>query len=173
MSEAFNVGEIRAFPYTFVPYGWKACDGSELYIHEHQTLFGLIGTTYGGDGRTTFKVPDLRNHCIIGAGQGPGLTNRQFGKRIGQSAVALSADEMPAHSHAFQVVDGSPESTYPDNANMIAGPVNGGRNAAMIYGDKSGQANMPTGTITSTGSGQPHENCQPFLRLQYCILVGS
>lgn len=163
----FSVGEIRTFPYTYIPRGWKACNGEELLVSQHRDLYTLIGNTFGGDGHTTFKLPDLRNHCIIGEGQGPGLANRTFGKSTGQSAVALSIEEIPAHTHDFQAVNTEATASEPNMTNMLSA-----QTPEMIYGDSSEDVNMPSGTITSTGLGQPHENCQPYLRLQYCILVG-
>ena len=101
MSQPY-VGEIRMFAGNFAPLGWALCDGSVLSISENETLFMLIGTTYGGDGASTFALPDLRGRSPLHQGQGGGLSNRVLGEMMGQEQVALQASQMPQHSHTLQ-----------------------------------------------------------------------
>ena len=111
MSEPF-IAEIRIFAGNFAPRGWAFCDGQLLPISQNTALFSLIGTTYGGDGRTTFALPDLRGRAPIHAGNGPGLTNRQLGSKAGVETVALSESQMPGHAHAVGCSNGGSSAAF-------------------------------------------------------------
>jgi microcystin-dependent protein len=164
MSEPF-IAEIRVLPYTFSPRGWAFCDGQLLPINQNTALFSLLGTTYGGNGQTTFALPDLRERMAMGAGSGPGLSPRLLGEAVGQAEVALQAAEMPVHSHAL--TGGlSGLATSPANA-RIAPPANGAH-AHRVPGPTTP---MAADSLTPSGSGAPHENRPPVLGLNFCIAL--
>lgn len=159
------LAEIRAFGFNFPPRGWALCDGQLLPINQNQALFSLLGTTYGGDGRTTFALPDLRGRTAIKYGQGPGLAAYQLGSAAGQESVTLTLDQIPAHSHGLQASSAAADQEEPSNARVL------GKVEEDIYG--SGEANQPLGgsAVGGTGGGQAHENMQPFLVLNFCIAL--
>lgn len=159
------IGELRLFPYNFVPQGWAACDGQLLVISQNQALFALIGTIYGGNGTTDFALPDLRGRVPVSVGQGPGLSNYDLGEQFGEETHTLTAAEMPAHSHALNVSTNVGTSDSPVS-NVPA------RNAAAV----PQYAATPNGTaapnaIANAGGGQPHENRPPSLVLHWCIAL--
>jgi microcystin-dependent protein len=164
MSEPF-LAEIRVLPYNFAPRGWASCDGQLLPISQNTALFALLGTTYGGNGQTTFALPDLRARMALHAGQGPGLSNRDLGETVGQAAVALASTEMPAHDHGL-AGGASGLTASPANAAM-APPANG----ASVYHLPGPTAAMAAESIGASGSGVPHENRQPYLGLTFCIAM--
>lgn len=166
MSEPF-IGEIRLLPYTFTPYGWAACNGQLLPVNQYSTLFALIGTTFGGDGTTTFGVPDLRARAAIGFGNGPGLTPRAVGQTGGESSVTLNAGQIPSHNHVLQASNATQSSGVLPNA-LIAN-VGGRSKAYASYAAGPNVVGLNTASIQSIGSSQAHENRQPSLALQYCI----
>jgi microcystin-dependent protein len=159
------VGEILLVPYNFAPYGWAFCAGQILPISQDTALFSLLGTTYGGDGITTFALPDLRGRSPISSGQGEGLENYDLGQTGGEEAVTLTLSQIPSHSHP---VVGS------TNVANMAGP-NGAIWASQsllnIYRSYSSDfsTQMASGAVSMTGSGQPHDNRSPYLTLNYII----
>jgi len=161
VSEPF-IGEIRAFGFNFAPRGWATCSGQILSISQNTALFALLGTTYGGNGQTTFALPDLRGRVAVGMGQGPGLSSKTLGEVSGQEAHTLTANEMPAHTHAQPASNADQSTNRPGNAV----PTKGG----VYAGSGDGTLMDPT---TQAGGNQPHTNMQPYLVLNYCIaLVG-
>lgn len=166
MSQPF-VGEIRMFGFGRVPTGWQACDGSLLAISEYETLFALVGTTYGGDGQTTFAVPDLRGRVPIHQGTGPGLSPYVIGEIAGTETVTLVAGQMPAHTHAVQATSAAATTATPGNT-VMPGAVSGD---TMYATDITGLTGIPTSpqSVGPDGGTQPHENCMPTLTVQYCI----
>lgn len=162
MSEPF-IGEIRLFGFSFAPSGWARCEGQLLQIASNTALFSLLGTTYGGDGKSTFGLPDLRGRNAIHQGAGPGLSSRVMGQRGGQERVTLSQQQIPAHSHPlFASAEGANQSK-PDG-NQLA--------SVTIYHAATSDAQLAP-SIGMTGGGQSHENMPPFLVMNYCIaLVG-
>ncbi len=157
------LGEIRPFAGTFAPRGWALCNGQLMAISSNTALFSLLGTTYGGDGRSTFALPDLQNRAGMGMGNGPGLTPRVEGEQDGESTVTLTADQMPVHTHQFQASG--------DDAN-VASPVNatGALTPSPTYRTDT-DTTMAAAALAPTGSNAPHNNLQPYLALTYIIAV--
>lgn len=159
------IAEIRIFAGNFPPRGWAFCDGQILPINQYSALFSLLGTTYGGDGRVTFALPDLRGRVPVHPGSGPGLTPRQWGERGGTETTSLTAAQMPAHSHAVKASDANGSAVSPSGlvpARNAAGvPVYGPPTSAHLAGD----------AIEPAGGGQPHDNMQPYLGLSYIIAL--
>lgn len=170
MSQPY-IGEIRMFAFGTrgAPNNWQACDGSLLPISEYDALFALIGTTYGGDGQTTFAVPDLRGRVPIHQGQGAGLSNYVIGQRAGTETVTLVSTQMPAHTH-IAVATTATASTGTVGNTVLPGTVNAD---TMYISDITGLTafTLAPQSVTSAGGNQPHENCMPTLTVQYCIAV--
>lgn len=162
-SEPF-IGEVQWFAGHFAPRGWAFCDGQLLPISQNQALFSILGTMYGGDGRTTFALPDVRSRVMIHAGNGPGLSSRRQGERGGQESVTLNVSEMPSHSHALKASGGSATATSPVG-NVLASP-----RRTKVYDSADTNANMDASAITSTGGGRNHNNMQPYNTLS-CIIA--
>lgn len=168
------IGEIRLMGFAFAPKGWAYCQGQMLSIAQNQALFTLLGTTYGGDGKTTFALPDLRGRAVVGAGQGVGLSNYPLGQKGGQQGVALQLSQLPAHEHAFTgTLATADETTGQQPAGSY--PAAAGTPSATPYSTGTPNATMSTAalptTTTPVGSGQPHENRQPVMALNYAIAL--
>jgi microcystin-dependent protein len=161
-ADAF-LGQIMLVGYTFCPRGWLDADGRLLPISQNTALFSLYGTTFGGDGRTTFGLPDLRGRVPMQTGSGPGLSPRQMGQSGGSETNTLTVDNMPAHSHGLNAMSGTGTTAAP-GGNLAAGA---GRE--RIYGSGTPDAEMSAAAIGNTGSGQPVNNLQPFLVMRYCV----
>jgi len=157
------IGEVAWVPYNFAPRNWAFCDGQLLAISSNSALFSLLGTTYGGDGRTTFGLPDLRSRVMMHEGTGPGLSNRRLGTKTGQETVTLTVNQMPSHSHNQKASSGTPSTNNPEN-NTLASP-----SRTKIYADNADVA-MHASTIGATGGGQAHNNLQPYTVLN-CIIA--
>ena len=162
MSEPF-IAEVRMFGGNFAPRGWAFCNGQLLALSQNTALFALIGTFYGGNGQTTFGLPDLQGRAPIHAGQGPGLTDRSIGEKAGAESVTLTTSQMPAHTHQLKATAAATTGT-PSNAVALA-PTSGAR----IYGPATNLAAM--GASVSASGGQPHENRQPYLALNFIIAL--
>jgi microcystin-dependent protein len=158
------VGEIRIFCGNFAPRGWAFCQGQLLPIAQNTALFSLLGTQYGGDGESTFALPDLRGRFPMFWGQGPGLSVRTIGDRDGSDAVALVASEMPAHTHALGASAAAASSTSPAGALLAA-------SQTAVYGAGADPVPLSGQTLGAAGSGAPHENRQPFLALDFIIAL--
>ena len=162
------MSEIRIFSFIFAPKGWAQCNGQLLPINQNQALFSLLGTTYGGNGQTTFALPDLRGRTPFHVGAG--FTQGQAG---GSEAVTLNIQQLPAHVHSIQgnsavVGANANASTATPTGNFWA---NQGKN---VYATGNPNAAMAPGTVTNVGGSQPHNNLQPFLTLNFCIaLIGA
>jgi microcystin-dependent protein len=148
----------------FAPSGWAFCDGSTLNIRENTALFALLSTTYGGDGRITFGLPDLRGRVPLGAGAGPGLTPRSLGSSGGAEGVALTVDQLPTHPNQPAASAGLGTTAAP----AAAYPANGGAGAALYAAAATPQATQPSAPL---GGGQAHNNLQPYLALNYVIAL--
>ena len=155
------------FGFGRTPNGWQACDGSLLPISQYDALFALIGTTYGGDGQTTFAVPDLRGRLPIHQGQGPGLSNYVIGQRAGTETVTVLPTQMPAHTHTLVATSGAASAATPANT-VLPGSVSG---ETFYVSDITGATALPMSAQSTSlaGGSQPHENCMPTLTVQYCI----
>jgi microcystin-dependent protein len=165
MSEPF-VGQIQIFGFNFAPQGWALCAGQLLPINQNTALFSILGTTYGGDGRSTFALPNLQGRVPIQQGQGAGLTNRILGESSGQEFVTLLANQTPGHTHAANCNNNLGDNYDP--AGHVWSTDGGGNNE---YGPGTVAGQMSANAILATGGGQPHNNMQPFLVLNYCIAL--
>lgn len=173
MADPF-VGEIRIFCGTFVPADWLPCNGAELQIQQYQLLFSVITTLYGGDGRSTFKLPNLNGVAPMHQGQGTGLTNRTLGVPGGVQTVTLNNNQMPVHRHVPMALNGIGNATVPTGAawskNMTSGrpPASAAQFAALTASAPPNSA-MNALALGQTGGSQPHNNMQPYLPLQFII----
>jgi len=169
--EAF-IGEIRMFAGNFAPRGWAFCHGQLLRVEQYTPLFALLGNTYGGDGRTTFAVPDLRGRVVVGTGRGPGLSDYRLGMKGGWETVRLTVNQMPAHGHPAQAtVNASSEegnSAVPTKNVWAKTP--GG---ALGYSTASNTAmgGAVNVTVGQAGGGQPHENRPPYQVINFIICL--
>jgi len=168
MSNPF-VAEIRIFAGNFAPKGWALCDGQLLPISQNTALFSLLGTTYGGDGKSNFALPNLQGCAPLQAGQGPGLSLRDLGETGGEQTVTLLQTEMPAHSHSAQGSTGSNQTTPVNNA-WASGAKLGGGNLYFPTTPASNVQMNPFGT-SITGGNLPHNNMPPFLGLTFIIAL--
>jgi len=160
------IGEIRMFAGNFAPVGWMLCQGQLIPISQNDTLFNLIGTTYGGDGQETFALPDLQGRVPVHAGTNAGITF-QLGEKDGVEAVTLTASQIPSHTHALQANAGTPSLTP---LNAIPAMLAGNQPGAMLYGQPAGGATtLNSNTIQISGGSQPHDNMQPFLVINFII----
>ena len=173
MSNPF-LAEIRIFTGNFAPTGWAQCNGQLMPISQNTALFSLLGTTYGGDGRSTFALPNLQGASPMQAGQGPGLSLRDLGEVGGSPAVTLLQTELPSHSHGFQAFDNFGDSTSPSN-NVLAKSrwfiSNANRGAVAIYNTPQSQVQMSPNSTSVAGSSFPHNNQMPFLGLTFIIAL--
>ena len=159
------VGEIRLFSGSYAPRGWMFCQGQELLIQENSILFSVIGFTYGGDGKTKYKLPDLRGRAPVHQGTGPGLTPRSIASTDGESAVTLQYQQMPAHTHAAQSAGSINDASPVGN---VWGPV--GSKSPKIYSSKLDTPLNPA-VVTPVGGNQGHNNMQPYLGLNFIIAL--
>ncbi|WP_448677434.1 phage tail protein [Delftia acidovorans] len=164
------VGEIRLFGGNFAPAGWALCNGAILSISQYDTLFALIGTTYGGDGQNTFALPDLRARIPVGQGQGPGLTNRVMGEQFGVAEVTLLQNDMPAHTHDLRASTSAATASQP--APDLVPAQNGTDN---FYLPKPGSGALPQSmkpnSVTPSGSTLPHSNIMRSTAVNYIIAL--
>lgn len=164
------IAEIQIFGFDFAPLGWAACNGAMLPIQQNSALFSLIGVNYGGDGRLTFRLPNLAGRATCSEGQGAGLSPRVLGQAFGTSEVALDVSTMPSHAHAFTVYsqpDATKKSGTPAPGSALTSP--GSLGAFVANG--AADASFAPAMIGRAGGGQPHENRQPFLALNFCIAL--
>ena len=158
------VGEVRLIGFTFAPVGWNFCDGTLLAISDNPTLFNLIGTTYGGNGQSTFAVPDLRGRVPIHQGTLAGGSSYPIGQLSGVESVTLNVNQIPSHNHLFQCNSSSQGGTSgPTNSTVCAGP--------QVYRNTAPAGFMNPGVLSSSGGSQPHENRQPFLAMNWVIAL--
>ena len=159
------VGEIRMFGGNFAPQGWLLCDGSLLPISEYETLFSLIGTTYGGDGMSTFALPDLRGRIPAHMGIGPGLSPYTIGEALGSETVTLTNQQIPSHTHAMSASTNVGGRTSPSN-NVLARSTN-----ADIYSGDAPSGAMAGTAVSTVGGSQPHGNLMPTLCVNFIISI--
>ena len=158
MSEPF-LAEIRIVAFNFAPRGWSFCDGQILPINQNQSLYSLLGTTYGGDGRTTFALPDLRGRTPIHFD-----SQHQQGQRSGEETHTLSANEMPQHKHILNGDSNAATTNTPSNTTYLASVANG-------YAPAQNLVAMASAAVTHVGGGQAHDNMMPYLTLNFCIAL--
>lgn len=162
MSEPF-LGEVKIVSFAFAPRGWAACDGQLLPINQNQALFALLGTMYGGNGQTTFALPDLRGKVPMHMSSSP---NHTQGETAGSTAVTLNIQSMPMHAH--QAIGTQSSGTTPIPTGMVLGNAN-----LNAYSSAGPLVAIPVETLDSVGGSQPHNNMSPYLALNFCIaLVG-
>ena len=175
MSDPF-IGQIAIFGFPFAPKGWALCQGQLMPIAQNTALFGILGTAYGGDGRSNFALPNLQGTVAVGAGQGPGLSAYYgWNPPGGQATVRLTLDQMPGHSHGFTVSTAQATAPGP-NGNLLARAWRALEHTdavANFYSPNPGQATtaLAREAVGSAGSGQPHNNMQPYLTLNLCIAL--
>lgn len=165
MSDPF-IGEISMFGFNFPPRGWATCDGQLLPIAQNTALFSLLGTTFGGDGRTTFGLPDLRGRSAKHVGTGPGLEPVTWGERGGREDVTLTVNNMPSHNHGLRGNSGQPDESNPEGGY----PANSAATGEDLY---NGTSNVNMGPTLNTGGGQSFDIQNPYLGIYHCIaLIG-
>ncbi len=166
MADPF-VAEIRIFPFNFAPRGWAWCDGQLLPLSQNTALFSLLGTTYGGNGKSNFALPDLQGRAPMFWGQGPGLSLRDLGETGGSETVSLLESEIPSHSHAFNA-SGAPADAQVPTGNSPARII-GAQPYATPAGASLGM--MAPEALAPAGGDQPHNNMQPYLTFYFCIAL--
>ena len=165
MSEPF-IGEIKLFAGNFAPRGWALCDGQLLPISSNSALFSILGTTYGGDGRTTFALPELRGRVPVHPGTGPGLSNYRLGQKSGAETNTLTANNMPAHSHNINQASAAEGDSNVPAGNLLA------RTDARSY-TSTGPAVATGGATDNAGGGQAVNNIQPYQAVNYIIALNG
>lgn len=166
------LGEIRVFPFNWAPRDWALCAGQFMQVQQNQALFALLGTLYGGDGKNTFQLPDLRGRSPIGTGLGPEGANYTIGKTAGAETVTLTLAQTPSHTHAVAV--SSALGTTNDNTNAFLAQVEPVLTKSVtMYSSAAPTVTLDsTGTtISSTGNSQAHTNLQPYTALNFCIAI--
>ena len=158
------LGQVMIVPFQFAPKGWAMCSGQLLSISQNTALFALLGTTFGGDGRTTFALPDLRGRAPIGMGQGPGLQPYDLGETGGVEEVTLTLSQIPSHTHVAMGATAVANTGSPAGASW-AMP------RALLYSSIAPSVPMSTEALGSTGGGQPHENRKPYVVMTYVIAI--
>ena len=161
------VAEIRIVPFNFAPKGWAFCDGQLMPLSQNTALFALLGTVYGGDGKSTFALPNLQGSAAMHPGQGPGLSLRDLGEIGGAQSVTLLTSEMPVHTHQVRGVGSPSTTTTPSNQTALARSING-----TAYADAAGgfQTFAPE-ALPPAGGSLPHNNLQPYLTLNFIIAL--
>lgn len=166
MADPF-VAEIRIFPFNFAPRGWAWCNGQLMPISQNTALFSLLGTTYGGDGKSNFALPDLEGSAPMHPGQGPGLSLHDLGETGGSETVSLLQSEMPAHTHSLRAAPDAGDNTVPGPAISLAGSQGGN-----IYVDANqGQAQLNPQALTPQGADAPHNTLMPYLTYYFDIAL--
>ncbi|GGJ45036.1 phage tail protein [Deinococcus roseus] len=166
MADPF-VAEIRMFPFNFAPTGWAFCDGQLLPISQNTALFSLLGTYYGGDGKSTFALPDMQGNAPVGQGDGPGLSQRFLGESSGVSSVTLISSEMPVHTHSLEGSVEDANINIPTNLTAMART----QNTELYQDTVTPNTNLNPMALSLVGGGLPHNNMQPYLTVNFCIAM--
>jgi microcystin-dependent protein len=164
MADPFTA-EIRIFPFNFAPRGWAWCDGQLMSISQNTALFSLLGTTYGGNGQTTFALPDLQGRAPMHPGQGPGLSLHDLGETGGSETVTLLESEIPAHNHALRA------SAQDATTRIVIGQMPATSLGVSLYGSTPANTTLNPSALTPAGGDQPHNNLQPYLTFYFCIAL--
>ncbi len=162
MADPF-VAEVRVFPFSFPPRGWAFCDGQIMPISQNTALFSLLGTIYGGNGKSTFALPDLQGRAPMQCGHAPGLSDYPLGDTGGWESVTLSLEEIPQHSHAPFVSGRDGDSQNPRGALLAAG--------STIFSAATQLTDMAPASVAIAGGSLPHNNMQPYLTVSFCIAL--
>jgi microcystin-dependent protein len=157
------IGSISLVPYNFAPVDTFPCDGRLLPISGYETLFNLIGTTYGGDGEETFALPDLRGRVVIGQGQGPGTSNYTIGQTGGEETVTLTLSQIPAHTHTAMASKSNGDTASPAGAYWAP------RARTLLFSNSGSLTPIAPQALATTGGNQPHDNLKPYLAMTYVI----
>jgi microcystin-dependent protein len=162
------VAEIRIFPFNFPPKGWAFCDGQILPLSQNTALFSLLGTTYGGDGKSNFALPNMQGNAPMHPGQGPGLSLHDLGETGGSETVTLLESEMPSHAHLIEAKGTPPPANAgaPDPSAVLARSSGG-----TAYTAAANLGQMNANMIAPAGGDQPHNNMMPYLTLNFCIAL--
>lgn len=163
MADPF-VAEIRIFPFNFAPKGWAWCDGQLLPLSQNTALFSLLGTTYGGNGKSNFALPDLQGRAPMHPGQGPGLSLHDLGETGGSETVSLLESEIPSHSHTFNTVNDLGSTLSPTNVYLAQAP-------AYNSAPTGGNVQLNAAAVAPAGGDQPHNNLMPYLTFYFCIAL--
>lgn len=166
MSQQF-LGQISLFGFPFAPNGWALCQGQLLNISQNTALFSLLGTYYGGDGRSTFGLPNLQGRIAVNAGQANGLSNYVLGQTGGAATVTLIASQLPAHTHALPATSARGTQATPAASSGLAATLRG----TSPYSATTDGTAMAPSSVAAAGANQPHNNMMPFLALNYCIAL--
>jgi microcystin-dependent protein len=159
------VAEIRIFPFNFAPRGWAWCDGQLMPLSQNTALFSLLGTTYGGDGKSNFALPDLQGRAPMHPGQGPGLSLHDLGETGGSETVTLLESEIPAHSHPWSVSQADAVEPIPAGLQLATGM------GVQMYAAPGPVVQLDPNAIAPAGGDQPHNNLQPYLTFYFCIAL--
>lgn len=166
MADPF-VAEIRIFPFNFAPKGWAWCDGQILPISQNTALFSLLGTTYGGDGKSSFALPDLQGRAPMHPGQGQGLSSHDLGETGGSESVSLLESEIPSHSHTLRASLDPADIFAPGAGHVLASSIG----AAAYNTSTIGLVDMSPQALAPAGGGFPHNNMMPYLTFYFCIAL--
>lgn len=161
------VAEIRIFPFNFAPRGWAFCNGQLLPLSQNTALFSLLGTTYGGDGKSNFALPNMQGNAPMHPGQGPGLSLHDLGETGGSDTVTLLQSEIPAHAHSVMGVAGA----FPANSNIPAGNAFAKSAQGSAYTTAANLVNLSASAIAPAGGDLPHNNMMPYLTLNFNIAL--
>ena len=167
------LGSLLLVPYNFAPTGWALCNGQLLPISQNNALFSLLGTTYGGDGKTTFALPDLRGRVPISSGQGPGLQNYQLGQSGGAETATLTSTQLPAHTHSVNTVTGAATSKNPANQLLAESTGASVGSSPNIYASAQPNSTLASSAIGPTGGSQPVNISSPYLTLNWIIALAG
>ena len=165
MADPF-VAEMRIFPFNFAPKGWAWCNGQLMPISQNTALFSLLGTTYGGDGKSTFALPDMQGNAPMHPGQGPGLSLHDLGEMSGSETVTLLISEMPFHNHGLRATLDAGDVAIPGPTRSLASSAQG-----VIYNTTAPNAAMGPEALAPAGGDQPHNNMQPYLTFYFNIAL--
>lgn len=169
MSNNF-LGEIQLFAFGFNPLNWAPCNGQLVSIQQYSALFSLLGTNFGGDGKTTFGLPNFQGSAACGVGSGPGLTQRVIGETFGSETVTLDSMEIPTHTHPFNIynqTDTAKRQSTPATGSAVVLPAE----ITPFVGGNAPAGSFATQMVQPAGGSQPHENRQPFLAMNFCIAL--
>jgi len=167
------VAEIRIFPFNFPPKGWAFCDGQILPLSQNTALFSLLGTTYGGDGKSNFALPNLQGRLAMHSGQGPGLSLQDLGESAGTETVTLLQSEIPSHTHFLNADANAATAGSPTGGAYAEGQWNAGGTSGVVnfFTTSAPDTALAPTAINFAGGGQPHNNLMPYLTLNFCIAL--